>query len=92
MSIHNDALESSNANGMTVYWYHDNQRALADTLDATITKKGLLSNRTKQENYQVLRQTKVPAVLLELGYISNPTDETMIKDQLHRQILEPSNC
>ncbi|HEA4026983.1 TPA: N-acetylmuramoyl-L-alanine amidase, partial [Staphylococcus aureus] len=37
---------------------------------------------------QVLRQTKVPAVLLELGYISNPTDETMIKDQLHRQILE----
>ncbi len=36
----------------------------------------------------MLRQTKVPAVLLELGYISNPTDETMIKDQLHRQILE----
>lgn len=27
LSIHNDALESSNANGMTVYWYHDNQRA-----------------------------------------------------------------
>lgn len=52
-------------------------------------KKGLLSNRgSRQENYQVLRQTKVPAVLLELGYISNPTDETMIKDQLHRQILE----
>ncbi|MDT4107084.1 N-acetylmuramoyl-L-alanine amidase, partial [Staphylococcus aureus] len=43
---------------------------------------------SRQENYQVLRQTKVPAVLLELGYISNPTDETMIKDQLHRQILE----
>ncbi len=36
----------------------------------------------------MLRQTKVPAVLLELGYISNPTDETMIKDQLHRQISE----
>ncbi len=42
LSIHNDALESSNVNGMTVYWYHDNQRALADTLDATIQKKGLL--------------------------------------------------
>ncbi|MDN8893983.1 N-acetylmuramoyl-L-alanine amidase, partial [Staphylococcus aureus] len=66
MSIHNDALESSNANGMTVYWYHDNQRALSDTLDATIQKKGLLSNRvSRQENYQVLRQTKVHAVLLE---------------------------
>ncbi len=63
MSIHNDALESSNANGMTVYWYHDNQRALADTLDATIQKKGLLSNRgSRRENYQVLRQTKVAVV------------------------------
>ncbi|SUK94892.1 LytH protein involved in methicillin resistance / N-acetylmuramoyl-L-alanine amidase domain protein [Staphylococcus aureus] len=49
MSIHNDALESSNANGMTVYWYHDNQRALADTLDATIQKKGLLSNRGSRQ-------------------------------------------
>ncbi len=55
--------KSSNVNGMTVYWYHDNQRALADTLDARIQKKGLLSNRgSRQENYQVLRQTKVPAV------------------------------
>ena len=49
LSIHNDALESSNANGMTVYWYHDNQRALADTLDATIQKKGLLSNRGSRQ-------------------------------------------
>ncbi len=72
---HNSALESSNANGMTVYWYHDNQRALADTLDATIQKKGLLSNRgSRQENYQVLRQTKVPAVS-QVGYLVNQTDE-----------------
>ncbi len=29
LSIHNDALESSNVNGMTVYWYHDNRKSFS---------------------------------------------------------------
>mgnify|MGYP002715957693 FL=1 len=89
ISIHNDSLDSHNANGATVYWYKNSQEALAETLNANIQKKSLLSNRgVRQQNYQVLRQTNKPAVLLELGYISNPTDEKMIRDQLHRQVVE----
>lgn len=89
ISIHNDALESSNANGATVYWYHEQQERLADTLNASIQKKALLSNRgSRQENFQVLRQTELPAVLVELGYISNPTDEVMIRDKNYRTIVE----
>lgn len=58
-------------------------------LNSAIQKKALLTNRgSRQQNYQVLRQTDIPAVLLELGYISNPTDESMINDQLHRQVVE----
>ena len=89
ISIHNDSLDSHNANGATVYWYKNSQEALAETLNANIQKKSLLSNRgVRQQNYQVLRQTNKPAVLLELGYISNPTDEKMIRNQLHRQVVE----
>lgn len=89
ISIHNDSLKSAKANGSTVYWYKDNQEALAETISATLQKKALLTSKgARQENYQVLRQTDVPAVLLELGYISNPTDEDMITDKLHRHILE----
>lgn len=89
ISIHNDALETPNANGATVYWFHEQQEGLAQTLNASIQKKAMLSNRgTRQENYQVLRQTEMPAVLLELGYISNPTDTVMMKDKNHRQIVE----
>lgn len=89
ISIHNDALDSSNANGVTVYWFKDKQESLAQTLNSAIQKKALLTDRgSRQQNYQVLRQTDIPAVLLELGYISNPTDESMINDQLHRQVVE----
>lgn len=89
ISIHNDALDSSNANGVTVYWFKDKQESLAQTLNSAIQKKALLTNRgSRQQNYQVLRQIDIPAVLLELGYISNPTDESMINDQLHRQVVE----
>lgn len=89
ISIHNDSLKSSKANGTTVYWLQDNQKALAETLNIYIQKKALLTNKgARQENFQVLRQTNVPAVLLELGYISNPTDENMITNQLHRHIVE----
>ncbi|WP_435373569.1 N-acetylmuramoyl-L-alanine amidase [Staphylococcus nepalensis] len=89
ISIHNDSLKSSKANGTTVYWFKDNQKVLAETLNAYIQKKALLTNKgARQENFQVLRQTDVPAVLLELGYISNPTDENMITNQLHRHIVE----
>ena len=57
-----------------------------------IFKKSLLSNRgVRQQNYQVLRQTNKPAVLLELGYISNPTDEKMIRNQ-YRQTGRRSGC
>lgn len=89
ISLHNDALESPEANGVTVYWYKKQQEGLAQALSMSIQKKGLLAPKgAREENYQVLRQTKLPAVLIELGYISNPTDEMMIRDELHRHVLE----
>ncbi|WP_437791602.1 N-acetylmuramoyl-L-alanine amidase [Macrococcoides caseolyticum] len=90
LSIHADALGSA-PHGLTVYYYSDSQKMLADTLHMAIKKKALLSDRgVRQENFQVIRQTKQPAVLLELGYISNPTDEYMMNDKIYRQITTTS--
>ncbi|RXK18134.1 N-acetylmuramoyl-L-alanine amidase [Macrococcus sp. DPC7161] len=88
ISIHFDALAEKEPHGLTVYYYSEKQKPLADTLHMAIKKKALLSDRgVRQENYQVIRQTKRPAVLLELGYISNATDEDMMKQKAYQQIV-----
>ncbi|GGB04198.1 cell wall amidase [Macrococcus hajekii] len=88
ISLHSDALTDTAPHGLTVYYNQESQKALADTLHFAINKKTLLSDRgVRQENYQVIRQTKMPAVLLELGYISNPTDERLMNDKIHRQTV-----
>ena len=89
ISIHNDALESSNPHGLTVYYHHESHKDFAKTLHTSINQKSILSDRgVRNENFQVIRQAKSPAVLLELGYISNPTDENLIVDRKYRHIVE----
>ncbi|TDM13052.1 N-acetylmuramoyl-L-alanine amidase [Macrococcus lamae] len=91
ISIHSDALEESSPHGLTVYYNSKSQKPFADTLHLAIKEKTLLSDRgVRQENFQVIRQTKIPAVLVELGYISNPTDETMMNDKVYRQLVTTS--
>lgn len=91
ISIHSDALKDSEPHGLTVYYSHKSQKSLANTLHFAIKKKALLSDRgIRQENYQVIYQTKDPAVLLELGYISNRTDEYMMNNEVYRNIVTTS--
>ncbi|WJP97011.1 N-acetylmuramoyl-L-alanine amidase [Macrococcus bovicus] len=91
VSLHSDALSDKAPHGLTVYYSHESQKVLADTLHFSIKKKALLSDRgVRQEKFQVIDQTRMPAVLLELGYISNPTDEKMMTDPLYRQIVTTS--
>lgn len=42
ISIHNDALDSSNANGVTVYWFKDKQESLAQTFKFCNSKEGII--------------------------------------------------
>ncbi|NNE58755.1 MAG: N-acetylmuramoyl-L-alanine amidase [Hellea sp.] len=45
----------------------------------------LLRNTHRRAGYYVLLAPDVPAVLLEMGFISNPEDERLLKTSAHRQ-------
>lgn len=80
VSIH--ANSSNNvASGTETYYTREDSRALADIMHKhLIEATGLRDRKVKRESLQVTRETNMPAVLLEVGFINNPDDEKLLFD------------
>lgn len=87
ISIHYDSISEKNVRGTTSFYYHSYQKALASSLHSGIVQYTNLKDRgVRHGDYHVLRENKQSAVLLELGYLSNPTEESLIQtDQFQEQ-------
>ncbi|MEM7173455.1 MAG: N-acetylmuramoyl-L-alanine amidase [Pseudomonadota bacterium] len=60
-------------------------KRFADTLVTEIGKKTkLLRNTHRFAGFVVLKSPTVPSVLLEIGYMSNPEEERLLKTEKHR--------
>ncbi|ANU23565.1 SH3 domain-containing protein [Planococcus donghaensis] len=86
ISIHYDATDDSSVSGFTSYYQHDYQKELAEYLNAELGKKLTLHDRGVQHgNYLVLRENKQPAVLVELGFLSNFNEERVLTSKQFRE-------
>lgn len=77
VSIHVNAAENPAAHGTEVYYYPGSTKGayLADCIRKEIVAfAGTVDRGTKAANFQVLRQTNAPAVLVECGFITNDSD------------------
>ncbi|MCC3356595.1 SH3 domain-containing protein [Bacillus sp. REN16] len=76
ISIHYDSIFDRNVRGVTSYYYKNIDVGLASNIQSELVKNtGFKDRQHRQGNYQVLRENRNPSVLLELGFISNPTEE-----------------
>lgn len=78
VSIHgNSVLESPQANGTETYYYQrSSSKQLANAIHKRLIKAmGLKDRGVKDKSFQVIRETKMAAVLLEIGFLSNISDE-----------------
>lgn len=86
ISIHYDATEDSSVSGFTSYYTHGYQKELAGYLNAGLGSKLNLRDRGVQPgNYLVLRENRQAAVLVELGFLSNLSEERIISTEQFRE-------
>lgn len=99
ISLHTNAAASSSATGTEAYVYARGTRAFdfaTDILDNLVETTGLRDRGVKpRPGLYVLRKTAMPAVLVELGFITNPRDAALMRDNpglfaegIYRGILE----
>lgn len=93
ISIHHDAAENRKARGYSVYALRDDSKysgdsvVLAAALQREIVKLPEVVDRgVRFANFRVLR-SPMPAVLVELGFVSNPEEEKLMNDP-RRQAAE----
>jgi N-acetylmuramoyl-L-alanine amidase len=80
ISVHYDSNLDRSVRGMTGYYYHSYQKSLADTLYASTVGQTKLKNRgVRFGDFHVIRENSQKAVLMELGYLSNPEEEMTLK-------------
>lgn len=90
ISLHYDSQETVTSSGTTAYYYNDESLKLAQYIQPQMLEQlPLPSNGIRFGDFQVLRENDIPAVLLELGYMSNPSDvATFTQEEYHNNVAE----
>lgn len=89
VSIHFNSAPSTSAEGIEVFYFRNEEdklrmnksKALAQSiLDKTLQNTQAKSRGVKHGNYAVIRETKMPAALIEGGFLTNEKEMEKIKN------------
>lgn len=83
LSIHANAISMSrpDVNGVETYYYSESGRQLASVIHANVLPASGFGDRgVKQARFYVLRNTAMPAALLELGFVTGANDAPKLRD------------
>lgn len=83
LSIHLNEHAEPTAEGSSTYYFGGSRagEALADQVQEQLTRLGLRNCRSHARSYPVLRETRMPAVLIEPVFITNPDEAKRLEDQ-----------
>jgi len=72
---------------MLLEQYHRESRVLAEKLRAAFLRNGLRVRSVRGAGYRVLLRARRPAVLVEIGYLTNRAEERLLRTERHRKRL-----
>ncbi|MFM7491954.1 MAG: N-acetylmuramoyl-L-alanine amidase [Actinomycetota bacterium] len=96
ISLSIDKYKNAGAEGLSTYFYGSELHGIHSIVGerfATIVQRelvartDLLNSRTHAKTWDLLRLTKAPTVLLELGYSTNPKDASRLADSHFRDVI-----
>ena len=91
VSIHCNYFEDDSAiKGLECYYYEgseEGRRIAEGILEELQQKDNITVRNAKEETFYVLKQTKIPAVLVELGYLSNAKECGLLASEVYQEIL-----
>lgn len=93
VSLHIDAFTTPTVGGITTHYYEKTgyDAMLARNIQDQLDDIDNFSDRgTKASGFYVIKRTTMPAVLVELGFISNPDEEKMLNTPQTQQQLGQS--
>jgi hypothetical protein len=86
--IHFNATGRSGASGIETYFYSRDSLPLASAIHYYVAGGAPSDNRgVRRRGYYVLRKTNIPAVLVECGFLTNPTEAAYARSASYRQKL-----
>lgn len=90
ISFHRNAYKPEKAEGVEVYTCLNvgvKAKRLAQVVQKSLVSLGFTDRGIKEANYHVLRKTKAPAILIEIGFIDNSEDNNLF-DSKKNEIIK----
>lgn len=91
VSLHcNYCEDDAGVQGLECYYREDSDdgRILAEQIVQSVeTEDGIKNRGTRTADFRVLRKTDMPAVLIEMGYLSNKTECERMADETYQKLL-----
>jgi N-acetylmuramoyl-L-alanine amidase len=88
VSIHFNCSSRVGANGIETYYYRGDSAGLAASIHRNVVAGAPTENRgIRRRGFFVLRRTAIPSVLVECGFLTNPTEGRLAQTDNYRQKL-----
>lgn len=90
VSIHQNSYHESSVKGAQVFYYKnsDEGKVLAETIQDSLREQLDNTNKRQAKNnsdYYLLRNTKVPTVIVECGFLSNYEEAKKLSDDMYQK-------
>lgn len=96
VSLHVDAADNPGASGIATYFYGVDARGIRSTVGErfaslvqreVVARTDLVDLRTHAKAWDLLRHTRMPAVRIDVGYITNPGDAARLAEPTFRDVV-----